>query len=158
MRFLTAKNLERLPKPTIEAGSDALLAEFKDMPLPDLEQEDTSVPAERSNVEEDVERDDNDLANMPGNSRAQGAAEDESGAPLVETEDEQLEREMATAAQNAAAAVAASRGAASARLAQATERGIAAALNQPLAPASVVVGAPRLGTVAETNEFNENVA
>jgi hypothetical protein len=146
MRFLTNKNLERLPKPFIEAGSDALLAEFKDMPLPDLEQEDLNVPAERRKEPEE-EKDEDDLANMPGLSRAQG--EEEETVPLMETEDEALEREMATAAQNAAAAVAESRGAASARLARATERGIAAAMNQPLAAPSVV-----MATIPEANESN----
>lgn len=155
MRFLTNKNLERLPKPTIDAGSDALLAQFKDMPLPDLEQEDLNVPAERRVDPEEKEQDEDDLANMPGLSKAQGDEEAGEAAPLVETEDEALEREMATAAQNAASAVAASRGAASARLAQATERGVAAALNQALAPPTVVLGGPRLATVAEANEANE---
>ena len=153
MRFLTNKNLERLPKPSIEPGSDALLAEFKDMPLPDLEQEDLSVPAERRPEEEEEVKEEDDLANMPGLSKAQGDEEEGSGPPLVETEDEALEREMATAAQNAAAAVAASRGAAAAQLAQATQRGIVAAMNQPLAPPSVVVGS-RLNAIPETNEGN----
>jgi DNA-directed RNA polymerase II subunit RPB2 len=152
MRFLTNKNLERLPKPAIEAGSDALLAEFKDMPLPDLEQEDLSVPAERRKEPEEEKADEDDLANMPGLSKAQGDEEEASDAPLIETEDELLEREMATAARNAAVAVAESRGAMASRLAQATERGITAALNQSLAAPQVVVGGPRLATVPETNE------
>lgn len=157
MRLLTAKNLERLPKPTIAAGSDALLAEFKDMPLPDLVQEDLSVPPERRTVEDEVVKDEDDLANMPGESRAQGG-DDEGGAPFMVGEDEELELAMATAAQNAAAAVAASRGAASSSLAQATERGIVAALNQSLAPPAVVLGGPRLSTVQEVNEQNLNTA
>jgi DNA-directed RNA polymerase II subunit RPB2 len=157
MRFLTNKNLERLPKPFIPAESDALLAEFKDMPLPDLEQEDLNVPAERRPVEEEEEADESNLADMPGQSKAQGGEVDvdESGVPLVDSEDAELERAMETAARNAAQAVAANRGAEAVQLARATERGITAALNQPLAAPSVVVGAPRLSTIAEANEANE---
>jgi DNA-directed RNA polymerase II subunit RPB2 len=152
MRFVTNKNLERLPKPYIPAESDTLLADFKDMPLPDLVQEDLSVPAERRNVEEEEEKaNEDDLADMPGESKAQGV--DESGAPLlVESEDAELEAAMETAARNAAQAVAASRGAEAVQLAQATERGIVAALNQRVAAPSVMVGGPRLSTVAEENE------
>jgi hypothetical protein len=151
MRFLTAKNLERLPQPTIPAESDTLLAEFKDMPLPDLVQEDLSVPPERRRILEEEEKDEDDLANMPGDSRAQG--EDETAAPFVENEDLALEAAMETAARNAAQAVAASRNATSASLAEATARGIQAAVNQPRLPPAVVVGRP-LSTIAEANETN----
>ena len=153
MRFVTNKNLERLPKPYIPAESDTLLAEFKDMPLPDLVQEDLSVPPERREEEGEEKVDEDDLADMPGESKAQGV--DESGVPLVETEDSELEAAMETAARNAAQAVAASRGADAVQLANATERGIAAAMNQQLAAPSVVVGGPRLSTIGEENE-NEN--
>jgi hypothetical protein len=152
MRFLTAKNLTRLPKPSIPAESDTLLAEFKDMPLPDLVQEDLSVPPERRKVEEE-EKDEDDLANMPGDSRAQGGNE-EADAPLAENEDEALEVAMEEAARNAAAAVAASRGASAAVAAEATARAFSAAVSQPRPPATVMVGAPRLNTVPETNESN----
>jgi hypothetical protein len=157
MRFVTNKNLERLPKPYIPAESDTLLADFKDMPLPDLVQEDLSVPPERRKEEGEEKVDEDDLADMPGESKAQGV--DESGVPLVETEDSELEAAMETAARNAAQAVAASRGAEALQLANATERGIAAAMNQRLAAPSVVVGGPRLSTIGEENENgNGNVA
>ena len=153
MRFLTAKNLTRLPKPQIPAESDTLLAEFKDMPLPDLVQEDLSVPPERRKVEEEEEKDESDLANMPGDSRAQ-AEEEEANVPLAENEDAALEAAMETAARNAAAAVAASRGITASRLAEATAKGFSAAVSQPRVAPTVLVGGPRLETVPETNESN----
>lgn len=139
MRYLTAKNVAHLPKPDTSALSDELLQQFRNMPLPDLEQEDLRVPPAVRPVVEEEAKDETDLSNMP----PLGPAEDEpqeAGVVVAEPEDVALERAMEEAARNAAAAVAASRGAEAARLASATQRGVEAALNRPVSPASVVVG------------------
>lgn len=155
MRFLTAKNLERLPQPDPSLLSDALLDEFKDMPLPDLEEEDVRPPPLlRTDVTDEEGPEEDDLANMPGLSGAKGG-EEEADVRLAESEDAELERQMMTAAQNAAAAVAASRGLETSRLAEATQRGVDAAFAAASrGPVASVVVPGRLGTIPETNESN----
>jgi DNA-directed RNA polymerase II subunit RPB2 len=154
MRFITDKNLKHLPKPDSSFLSDTLMEQFKDIPLPDLEQEDITVPPEFRVVPEDVERKEDDLSDMPPLGPA--GEENESGVPLVETEDERLEREMIQAATNAAAAVAASRGEEAKRLADLTKQRIVTALSESQPGARVVVPPPPpargLPVIAETNE------
>jgi len=141
MRYLTAKNIIHLPKPDPSTFSDELLQQFRNMPLPDLVQEDLRVPpAVRATAAEEL-ADETDLSNMPALESAENEP-DERGVVVAEPEDIALERAMEEAARNAAAAVAASRGAEATRLASATQRGVEAALNQPIAPASVVVPPP----------------
>lgn len=73
------------------------------------------------------------------------------------SEDEQLEANMATAAQNAASAVAESREAEGRRLAMATQQGIQSALRSARPGATVFVPPQqRLSTVAESVEENNN--
>ncbi len=154
MRFITDKNLKRLPKPDPSLLSDALMEEFKEIALPDLEQEDISVPAERRTVE-DVELNDDDLGNMPPGAGAAAAGasaaglpeeEEDVNVPLLPTEDDALEAAMAEAAGNAARAVAASRGAEARRLGAVTERAVESALAQARPNATVVV--PGAGAAA----------
>jgi DNA-directed RNA polymerase II subunit RPB2 len=155
MRFVTEKYLKRLPKPDASTLKDSLLEEFKDIPLPDLEEDDVTVPPERRNDPADVERKDDDLSNMPPLER--GDDEEGGDAPLVLTEDEQLEAEMATAAKNAALAVASSREAEARRLAQVTQQGVESALRSAVPGATVFVPPPqRLSTVPEAPENNNN--
>jgi hypothetical protein len=135
MRYLTAKNVMHLPKPDPSTFTDSMLQQFKDMPLPDLEQEDLRVPPEeRKEVEE--EKDETDLAGMP---ELVANGEEEAEVPFLPSEDEQLEAQMEAAAHTAAAAVAASRGVESARLAEATQRGVMAAMNASVPPPQVVM-------------------
>jgi DNA-directed RNA polymerase II subunit RPB2 len=139
MRFLTEKYLKRLPKPNPSDFTDSLLEEFGDIALPDLEQEDISVPPEtRREVEETGLED--DLSNMPPLERVvvrEGG--DDENVPLLPSEDEELEAAMTAAAQQAASAVAASRGQEARRLAEATQRGIEAAVNESRPGATVLV-------------------
>lgn len=138
MRFLTDKYLKRLPKPNPSDFTDTLLQEFGDIALPDLEQEDISVPPETRREVEEIGLED-DLSNMPALERANEGGEDETGVPLVPSEDEELEAAMTAAAQQAASAVAASRGQEARRLAEATQRGIEAAVAESRPGATVVV-------------------
>ena len=135
MRFITGKNIYTLPKPDPSTFSDSLLTEFKDMPLPDLEVKEPDVPPEQRKDVSEEEADETNLSDMP----PLAPAEEEADVPLLPGEDEALEAAMEEAARNAAAAVAASRGAQAANLAAATERGITAALNAPVPAPSVVV-------------------
>jgi DNA-directed RNA polymerase II subunit RPB2 len=155
MRFVTEKYLKRLPKPDGSILRDSLLDEFKDIPLPDLEEEDISVPPERRNDPEDKERKEDDLSNMPPLERAPD--EEQTEVPVMLSEDEQLEANMATAAQNAASAVAASREAEGRRLAEVTQQGIQSALRSAVPGATVFVPPQqRLSTVPESVEANNN--
>jgi hypothetical protein len=138
MRFLTEKYLKRLPKPNPSDFTDTLLEEFGDIALPDLEQEDISVPPEtRREVEETGLED--DLSNMPPLERVVVREGDDENVPLLPSEDEELEAAMTAAAQQAASAVAASRGQEARRLAEATQRGIEAAVNESRPGATVLV-------------------
>jgi DNA-directed RNA polymerase II subunit RPB2 len=158
MRFVTEKYLKRLPKPDASTLRDSLLDEFKDIPLPDLEEEDISVPPERRKDPLEGERkpgDEEDLSDMPPLERV--PEEEEEGVRLVPTEDDELEAQMELAARNAASAVAASRGEEARRLAIATQRGVEAALTE--ARPNATVFAPqqqRLSTIGEANESNNN--
>ena len=144
MRFLTAKQVVHLPKPDTSTLTDSLLEQFKDMPLPDLVQEDLRVPPEMRVDPDEVERNDEDLGAMPGLSKAQGQGEEEAdegqeGITFREPEDVELEQAMELAARNAAQAVATSRSAEASRLAQATQRGVEAAIASAVPGATVVV-------------------
>ena len=157
MRFVTEKYLKHLPKPDASILRDSLMDEFKDIPLPDLEEDDITVPPERREDPLEQERkagDDEDLSNMPPLERVD-EGDEERNVPLVPTEDDELEAQMEMAARNAAQAVASSRGEEARRLAIATQRGVEAALSG--ARANATVYAPpqqRLGTVGEVNENN----
>jgi DNA-directed RNA polymerase II subunit RPB2 len=139
MRFLTGKNVARLPKPDASILADPLLAEFKDMPLPDLEQEDLRVPPEVRKDPLEEEAKDTELANMPGLSKAQGEEGEDQGVVLAKSEDEELEAAMEAAARSAATAVAASRSAEANRLAATTQEGIEAAVRSAVPNARVVL-------------------
>jgi hypothetical protein len=171
MRFITSKNLTRLPKPDTSLLTDKLLTEFEDMPLPDLVEDDTTSvpPMRRVDIDEEGEEEkaDDDLSNMPGllplvqatstiaptgpAEAAAAATTDEENVVLRASEDEELEAAMTNAAKNAASAVAASRAAEASRLAATTRRGVAAAINTAL----YQQGAP-LSTLQETNQNTYN--
>jgi hypothetical protein len=160
MRFITNKNLAHLPRPDLQTLSDPLLAEFKDIALPDLEQEDINAPPEKRKDISDEDVKEEDLAGMPPLLRTvvrEGEGEGE--VPLVGSEDEQLEVAMLNAARNAAAAVAANRGEEARRLGAVTEAGVEQALQQSRPQATVVVpsglGRP-LNTIGEVNETGFN--
>jgi DNA-directed RNA polymerase II subunit RPB2 len=158
MRLITAKNLAHLPKPDLQTLSDPFLAEFKDIALPDLEQDDINAPPEKRKDVSDVEATEDDLSRMPRMTRTV-VREGEEDVPLVGSEDEQLEMAMMNAARNAAAAVAASRGEEARRLGEATEAGVEQALQAARTNARVFVppgvGGP-LSTVREINESAGN--
>jgi DNA-directed RNA polymerase II subunit RPB2 len=157
MRFVTNKNLQHLPKPDNSVFNDPLLAEFKDMPLPDLEQEDVRPPPERrKDISDEEGGNEEDLSGLPGGFSAGKPPDEESlDAPLVGSEDEQLELAMMNAARNAAAAVAASRGEEARRLGEVTQAGVEQALTAARPNATVVLPlAQRLSTVPEVNEGN----
>jgi DNA-directed RNA polymerase II subunit RPB2 len=160
MRFLTAKNISHLPKPDTQTLADPLLLEFKDMPLPDLEQEDIRPPPEKRVDITDVEGPtDEDLSAMPRFTKTNQEGDEDFGesVPLRESEDEELDRAMVNAARNAASAVAASRGTEAVRLANATQEGINQAFMAARTNANVFV--PSMGPVAEgtqgSTSFNQ---
>ncbi|NBO59968.1 MAG: hypothetical protein EBU82_03225 [Flavobacteriia bacterium] len=159
MRFITAKNLSHLPKPDLQTLSDPLLAEFKDIALPDLEQDDINAPPEKRKDISDEETKEDDLGGMPRMTLTVKREGEEGDVPLVGSEDEQLEVAMMNAARNAAAAVAASRGEEARRLGEVTQAGVEQAFQQARPQATVVVppgmGKP-LSTVEEVNETGLN--
>ena len=158
MRYLTTKNVIHLPKPDPNTFTDIMVQQFKDMPLPDLEQEDLRVPPEeRKEVEE--ERDETDLANMP-EVIPEGEEGEEGGEaiPLLPSEDEQLEALMEQAARSAAEAVASSRGVESSRLAEATQRGILSAMNASMPPPQVVMPPPPPASFQTVQTSTESMA
>lgn len=152
MRFITAKNVSHLPKPDINTLTDTLLQEFKDMALPDLEQEELDAPPEKRVDPAAAEAKEDDLSGLPAANGVQGGEEeDEQEALLVGSEDDVLEQQMATGSRDAALAVATSRSLQAQQMARQTQQGVEQAFRNAVPNASVLVRGP-LPTVPETNE------
>jgi hypothetical protein len=88
MRYLTAKDVQQLPKPSLEDLEDDQLAEFAAMPLPQYVLPETKIPELLPPIEvKEVKPEDLSALGIA----APVARED---APVVKTENEQLEEEV----------------------------------------------------------------
>jgi DNA-directed RNA polymerase II subunit RPB2 len=97
MRFLTAKNVAKFPKPDASLLQDDLLEQYRTIALPDLQEEEVEIPERLPPVAEGPEADEEDLA-------ALGVAPPRKEAALEGEEEAALEAETAARLATAAAA------------------------------------------------------